>query len=81
MVAQETGLTAERVVDELKRCGVTHMVCLADTKTSFIYEAMMSQKEITLVPFCREGEGVAIAAYREGKSEVRSLQSYHADIV
>jgi len=27
-----------------------------------MYEAMISQKEITLVPFCREGEGVAIAA-------------------
>ena len=62
MVAQETGLTAERVIDELKKCGVTHMVCLADMKTRFIYDAMMSQKEITLVPFCREGEGVAIAA-------------------
>jgi len=62
MVAQETGLTAERVVDELKKCGITHLVCLADTKTRFIYEAMMNQKEITLVPFCREGEAVAIAA-------------------
>jgi len=62
MVAQETGLTAERVVDELKKCGVTHMVYLADIKTRFIYDTMVSQKEITLVPFCREGEGVAIAA-------------------
>jgi len=62
MVTQETGLTAERVLDELKKCGVTHIVWLLGSELRFIYEAMISQKEITLVPFCREGEGVAIAA-------------------
>jgi len=62
MVAEETELTAERIIDELKKCGVTHMVYLADTKTRFILDAMVSQKEVTLVPFCREGEGIAIAA-------------------
>lgn len=62
MAVHETRLKAERVLDELKKCGVTHLVWLADTKTRFICEALMSQKEITLVPFCREGEGVAIAA-------------------
>jgi sulfopyruvate decarboxylase subunit alpha len=62
LAVQETRLTGERVVDELKKCGVTHLVYLADTKTRFIYEATMNHKEITLVPFCREGEGVAIAA-------------------
>ena len=62
MVTQETRLTAERVLDELKKCGVTHIVWLLGSELRFIYEAMISQKEITLVPFCREGEGVAIAA-------------------
>ena len=62
MVTQETGLTAERVLDELKKCGVTHIVWLLGSELRFMYEAMISQKEITLVPFCREGEGVAIAA-------------------
>lgn len=62
MVTQETGLTAERILDELKKCGVTHIVWLLGSELRFMYEAMISQKEITLVPFCREGEGVAIAA-------------------
>jgi len=62
MVTQEMGLTAERVLDELKKCGVTHIVWLLGSELRFMYEAMISQKEITLVPFCREGEGVAIAA-------------------
>lgn len=62
MVTPETGLTAERVLDELKKCGVTHLVFLTDTKARFICEVMMKQEEIALVPFCREGEGVAIAA-------------------
>ena len=34
---------------------------LPDSEASFMYEAMMSQHEITLVPVCREGETIAIA--------------------
>jgi len=54
--------TGERVIDELKKCGVTHIVWLPDSEARFMYEAMMSQREITLVPICREGEAIAIAA-------------------
>ena len=62
MAVQETRLTGEKILDELKKCGVTHIVWLLGSELRFMYEAMISQKEITLVPFCREGEGVAIAA-------------------
>ena len=55
-------LTAKRVLDELKRCGVTHIVWLPDSEARFMYDAMMSQHDIALVPVCREGEAVAIAA-------------------
>ena len=55
-------LTAQRVLDEIKKCGITHIVWLAESETRFMYEAMMSQREITLVPVCREGEAIAIAA-------------------
>jgi sulfopyruvate decarboxylase TPP-binding subunit len=55
-------LTAERVLDELKKCGITHIVWLADSEARFMYDAMMSQNDITLVPICREGEAIAIAA-------------------
>jgi sulfopyruvate decarboxylase subunit alpha len=62
LAVQETRLTGEKILDELKKCGVTHIVWLLGSELRFMYEAMISQKEITLVPFCREGEGVAIAA-------------------
>lgn len=62
MAVQETRLTGKKVLDELKKCGITHIVWLADSETQFMYEAMMSQNEITLVPICREGEATAIAA-------------------
>ncbi len=57
-----TSLRARRVLEELKKCGVTHIVWLPDSETRFMYEAMISQKELTLVPVCREGEAIAIAA-------------------
>lgn len=57
----DTALTAHRVLDELKQCGITHIVWLPDSEAGFMYEAMMSQHELTLVPICREGEAIAIA--------------------
>ncbi|MFC2072712.1 thiamine pyrophosphate-binding protein [Chloroflexota bacterium] len=55
-------ITAQGVLDELKRCGITHIVCLPDSEAGFMYEVMMNQREITIVPICREGEAIAIAA-------------------
>jgi len=55
-------LRAQRVVEELKRCGVTYIVWLPDTESRFMYESLMKQETLTLVPVCREGEAVAIAA-------------------
>ena len=57
-----TSLTAHKVLNELKKCGITHIVWLADSEARFMYEAMVSQRELTLVPICREGEAIAIAA-------------------
>ncbi|MFC1941161.1 thiamine pyrophosphate-binding protein [Chloroflexota bacterium] len=54
-------LTAKRVLDELNKCGITHIVWLPDSRVRFMYDAMMSQREIALVPVCREGEAIAIA--------------------
>ena len=55
-------LTGKRVLDELKKCGVSHVVWLPDSEARFMYEAMMSQHEINLVQVCREGEAIAVAA-------------------
>ncbi|MFC1988604.1 thiamine pyrophosphate-binding protein [Chloroflexota bacterium] len=54
-------LTAKRVLDELNKCGITHIVWLPDSENLFMYDAMMNQSDITLVPICREGEAVAIS--------------------
>ncbi len=62
MTTHSAPLTDRKIIDALKKCGITHIVWLPDSETRFMYEAMMSQPEITLVPVCREGEAVAIAA-------------------
>ena len=62
MTTNSTPLTARRVLDELKKCGITHIIWLPDSEAVFMYEAMISQHELTLVPICREGEAIAIAA-------------------
>ncbi|MBA7696842.1 hypothetical protein ES703_105494 [subsurface metagenome] len=62
MTTHSTSLTSRRVLDELKKCGITHIIWLPDSESRFMYEAMMSQHELTLVPICREGEAIAIAA-------------------
>ena len=55
-------LTAKRILDEFKKCGITHIVWLPDSEARFMYDVMVSQQDITLVPVCREGEAIAIAA-------------------
>ena len=61
-MAAQKELTAEGILKEIKKCGFTHLVFLTDTKVRFIHEALLKEKDITPVPFCREGEGIAIAA-------------------
>jgi sulfopyruvate decarboxylase TPP-binding subunit len=60
-MAIETVLTATKVLDELKKCGITHIVWLPDSEAKFMYDAMMIQKYIILVQVCREGEAIAVA--------------------
>jgi phosphonopyruvate decarboxylase len=55
------GLRAATVLNELTRCGVTHIVWLPDSETGFMYQAMLSSP-INLVAVCREGEAVPVAA-------------------
>ena len=62
MTAKSVPLTAARTIEELKKCGITHIVCLPDSASRFLYNAIKSKPEFTLVPVCREGEAIAIAA-------------------
>lgn len=54
-------LTPGRILQELKKCGITHIVWLPDTESRFMYEAIKSEKEIRLIQVCREGEAIAVA--------------------
>lgn len=62
MTINTTALTADKILSELLKCGITHIVWLPDSETRFMYDALMSRPELTLVPVCREGEAIAIAA-------------------
>ncbi len=55
-------LTPPAVIQELKKNGITHVVWLPDTETSFLYKELTAEKSFKLIPFCREGEAVPIAA-------------------
>src|SRR6266545_3110558 len=76
MTASSQTLQAAAVLSELRECGVTHIVWLPDSETGYMYEAMRSS-ELTLVPVCREGESMAIAAglIMGGKRPVVLIQS------
>jgi sulfopyruvate decarboxylase TPP-binding subunit len=76
MAASTATLQAASVLDELGHCGATHIVWLPDSETGFLYQAIL-QSPITLVPVCREGESMAIAAglIMGGKRPVVLIQS------
>ena len=61
MAVSNTTLQAAIVLDELGRSRVTHIVWLPDSETGYMYEAMR-ESQFTLVPVCREGESMAVAA-------------------
>ncbi len=55
-------MTADRIIEELNNCGVTHVVCLPDNGSQFLYQALTSRSDFTVVPVCRKGAAIAIAA-------------------
>ncbi|MCC7104504.1 MAG: hypothetical protein IT307_05115 [Chloroflexi bacterium] len=77
MPTAESGLSAERVLDALKRCGITHVVWLPDSEANFMYEALAADKTLSLVQVCREAETVAVAVglLAGGKQPICLLQN------
>ena len=73
----EPRLTPRPILDQLVRNGVTHVVWLPDSETNFMYEQMVSEPGIHLVPVCREGESMPIAAglWVGGKRPVVLIQN------
>ena len=58
----ELQLTPRAILDQLNKNKVTHVVWLPDSETNFMYEQMVADQSLHLVPVCREAETMAIAA-------------------
>ena len=54
-------LKPESLVAEFKKNGVTHIVTIPDSETNYLYELMLEQDWLEVVPSSREGETFAIA--------------------
>jgi sulfopyruvate decarboxylase TPP-binding subunit len=58
----EAVLHPPAIIDELIKNRITHVVWLPDSETNFMYQTLLSEPSLDLVPVCREGETIAIAA-------------------
>ena len=65
------------IISELKKNNITHVVWLPDSETNFMYQELLAEPDIDLVPVCREGETMAIAAglWVGGKKPVVLIQN------
>ena len=70
-------LTPNKVIDELKKNGISHIVWLPDSETNFMYKAMQLENSIQIIPICREGEALPIAAglWVGGKNPIVMIQN------
>lgn len=77
MTTPEAVLHPAAIIEELKKNNFTHVVWLPDSETNFMYQLLTSDPEIDLVPVCREGETMAIAAglWVGGKKPVVLIQN------
>lgn len=70
-------LHPKNVVEQLVQHGVSHYVTLPDSETAHMYEALMVEPSITIVPVSREGEAIPVAAglFVAGQNPVISIQN------
>ena len=73
----EPVLTPAAVLGQLNKNNVSHVVWLPDSETNFLYHQMVADPTLNLVPVCREGETMAIAAglWVGGKRPVVLIQN------
>ena len=77
MADQEGGFSPQTIIDHLKANNVTHVVWLPDSETNFLFQLLDNEPSLDLVPVCREGETMAIAAglWVGGKRPVVLIQN------
>ena len=54
-------LRPETLLDEFKKNNVTHVITIPDSETNYLYELMLEQDWLDVVPISREGEASATA--------------------
>ena len=57
---QESFLTPNSLINELKKNKVTHVVWLPDSETNFIYNKMAADPDFLIIPVYREGKARAV---------------------
>ena len=62
MTTYDSVLHPPAIIAELKKNNITHVVWLPDSETNFMYQLLNDEDSLDLVPVCREGETMAIAA-------------------
>ena len=62
MTTQDVILHPASVVAELTKNKISHVVWLPDSETNFLFQLLDNEPTLDLVPVCREGETMAIAA-------------------
>ncbi|PKB64705.1 MAG: hypothetical protein BZY80_02005 [SAR202 cluster bacterium Io17-Chloro-G2] len=77
MTTQDAVIHPAAIINELKKNDVTHVVWLPDSETNFMFELLTGEPALDLVPVCREGETMAIAAglWVGGKKPVVLIQN------
>jgi sulfopyruvate decarboxylase TPP-binding subunit len=70
-------LSAQKIIDELKKWRITHVIGLPDNGTAKLYERLRDDAEIDVITVTREGEAFAIASglYTGGKHPVVVIQN------
>ena len=70
-------LQPETMIEEFKKNGVTHIITIPDSETNYLYELMLQESWVDVVPVSREGEtmGVALGLNVAGKVPVCLIQN------
>ena len=70
-------LRSSKVVQSLKSQGVTHVIALPDSETRHMYDALVREPSIDMIPITREGEAICIAAglWIAGKKPIVMIQN------
>ena len=54
-------LQPETMIEEFKKNGVTHIITIPDSETNYLYELMLQESWLDVVPVSREGETMGVA--------------------